>query len=242
MILGGTHGMGLATARALLARGVRLISTGSNPENADHARRELGAAARVACSDISNLAELDTLTELVAEELGTLDALFVFAGVSELGPFEAVSEAAFDRQFSVNTRGSFFAVQRLAKLLNPGASITLTTVTTAPASRGMSVYLASKAAVRAYAQGLAAELVERRIRVNTLAPGFIDTPTLGVAGLSPREREELRKVGDQVTPMRRHGTVDEVATAALFLAFDATFTTGAELPVDGGIAQIEAPR
>lgn len=234
--------MGLATARSLLARGARLISTGSNPDNVDHARHELGAGARVARSDIANLAELDRLTELIAAELGSLDALFVFAGVSELEPFEAVSAEAFDRQFSVNTRGSFFAVQRLSKCLNPGGSITLTTVTTAPASRGMSVYLASKAAVRAYAQGLAAELVERGIRVNTLAPGFIDTPTLGVAGLSPHAREELRKIGDQVTPMRRHGTVDEVARAALFLAFEATFTTGAELPVDGGIAQIEAPR
>lgn len=105
----------------------------------------------------------------------------------------------------------------------------------------MSVYLASKAAVRAYAQGLAAELVQRRIRVNTIAPGFIDTPTLGLTGLSPSARAEFRKIGDQVTPMQRHGTVEEVAAAALFLAFDATFTTGAELPVDGRIAQIEAP-
>lgn len=234
--------MGLATARSVLAHGARLIVTGSNPDNVRSAQRELGGAARVLRSDIANLEELDRLTGLVADELGALDALFVFAGVSELGPFETVSEEAFDRQFSVNTRGSFFAVQRLSKLLALGGSITLTTVTTAPASRGMSVYLASKAAVRAYAQGLAAELVERGIRVNTLAPGFIDTPTLGVAGLSPGERDELRKIGDQVTPMRRHGAVDEVAAAALFLAFDATFTTGAELPVDGGIAQIEVPR
>lgn len=234
--------MGLATARSVLAYGARLIVTGCNPANVDRAQRELGAAARVLRSDIANLEEIDGLSGFVADELGALDALFVFAGVSELGPFETVSEEAFDRQFSVNTRGSFFAVQRLSKLLNPGGSITLTTVTTAPASRGMSVYLASKAAVRAYAQVLAAELVERRIRVNTLAPGFIDTPTLGAAGLSPQARDELRKIGDQVTPMRRHGTADEVARAALFLAFEATFTTGAELPVDGGIAQIEAPK
>ena len=103
------------------------------------------------------------------------------------------------------------------------------------------MYSGTKAALRAFTRVLAAELLPRRIRVNAVAPGFIDTPTLGVAGASAEARAAFRAIGDAVTPMQRHGTADEVARAVLFLAFDATFTTGAELPVDGGISQIDAP-
>lgn len=240
VVLGGTHGMGLVTARRLVAGGARVVVTGNHPVRAEAARLELGPSARVERSDIADLAQLDELARLVREHLQTIDALLVFAGVSELSPFDQVTAASFERQFGVNTRGAFFAVQRLAPLVRDGGSITLTTVTAAPASPTMSVYLASKAAVRAFAQGIAAELLPRRIRVNTVAPGFIDTPSLGIMDITEAERAELRRVGDRVTPMKRHGTPEEVARAALFLAFDATFTTGAELAVDGGLAQVTA--
>jgi NAD(P)-dependent dehydrogenase (short-subunit alcohol dehydrogenase family) len=101
--------------------------------------------------------------------------------------------------------------------------------------------MATKGAVRGFARVLAAELLPRRIRVNMVAPGFIDTPTLGVASASPEERAELARVGDEITPMKRHGSAEEVARAALFLAFEATFTTGVELPVDGGLSEVDAP-
>ena len=132
-------------------------------------------------------------------------------------------------------------MQRLAPLIREGGSIVFTTVTNGPATANLSVYAGSKAALRAFAQVFAAELVSKGIRVNTVGPGFIDTPTMGVAGLSEEERAGLRKLGDEITPMKRHGTADEVARAALFLAFDATFSTGIELPVDGGLAQVGAP-
>lgn len=241
IVLGGTHGMGLAAAKLLVAGGARVLVTGNHAQRAEAAQRELGARAQVERSNIADLAQLDQLTRVTRARFERVDALFVFAGIAELEPFEQVTPDSFDRQFNVNTRGAFFAVQRLAPLIPPGGSITLATVTTAPASATMSVYLATKAAVRAFAQGIAAELLPRQIRVNTLAPGFIDTPSLGMIGLSEERRAELRHVGDGVTPMKRHGTVDEVARAALFLAFDATFTTGAELAVDGGLAQVEAP-
>lgn len=178
----------------------------------------------------------------VEEKLGQVDFVFVNAGVAELEPFEQVPEESYDRIFNVNTKGAFFTARRLAPLVREGGSFVFTTVTDGTRTPGMSVYSGSKAALRSFAKVLAAELLPRGIRVNTVGPGFIDTPTMGVAGLSAEERAALMKLGDEVTPMKRHGTVDEVARAALFLAFDATFTTGAELPVDGGIAQIDAPR
>jgi NAD(P)-dependent dehydrogenase (short-subunit alcohol dehydrogenase family) len=184
------------------------------------------------------LADIDALGHLVQEKLGQIDAVFINAGVSELEPFDRVTEASYDRQFAVNAKGAFFSAQRLAPLVREGGAIVFTTVADGPASGNLSVYSGSKAAVRAFARVFAAELVSRSIRVNAVGPGFIDTPTMGVAGLSQDERAVLKKLGDTVTPMKRHGSVDEVARAALFLAFEATFTTGIELAVDGGLQQI----
>jgi NAD(P)-dependent dehydrogenase (short-subunit alcohol dehydrogenase family) len=240
VVTGGTHGMGLATVRALLEGGAEVLLTGRNEQNLAAARNELGPRAHVVRSDAASLADIDALGALVVAKLGRLDLVFINAGISELGPFDKVTETTYDRIFDVNTKGAFFTVQRLAPLVRDGGSIVLTTVTNGPASPNLSVYSGSKAALRAFAQVFAAELVTRGIRVNTVGPGFTDTPTLGVAGLSPEERAALKKLGDAITPMKRHGSPDEVARAALFLAFDATFTTGVELPVDGGLAQIGA--
>jgi len=123
-----------------------------------------------------------------------------------------------------------------------GGAIVFTTVTPGAGTAGLGVYSGTKAAVRAFARVLAAELLPRGVRVNTVAPGFIATPTLGVAEASAEERAQLSALGDEVTPMKRHGTAEEVARAVLFLAFDATYTTGFELAVDGGLSQVEAPR
>lgn len=241
LVIGGTHGMGLATVRMLIDGGARVLLTGANAENAERAARDLNGRATVLRSDIASSDDRASLADAVADGFQPLDAMFIFAAIAEFAPFEAVTEASFDRQFAVNARGAFFAMQRLAPLVRDGGSITAVTVTPATASPSMSVYMGSKAAVRAFAQGLAAELVGRPVRVNCLAPGFIDTPTLGVAGLSSEERRELARIGDLATPMKRHGTVEEIARAALFLGFDATFTTGVEFPVDGGISAIDNP-
>jgi NAD(P)-dependent dehydrogenase (short-subunit alcohol dehydrogenase family) len=238
VITGGTHGMGLATARALLEGGAEVLLTGRNERNLDAARRELGDRAAVVRSDVSNMADVRALGDLVRERLGAVDFLHVNAGISELGPFSEVTEETYDRVFSVNTKGAFFTAQRLLPLIRQGGSVVFTTVTDAPASGNLSVYAGSKAAVRAFAQVLAAELVSRGIRVNTVGPGFVDTPTLGVAGLSREERAQMEALGDQVTPMKRHGTMEEIARAVLFLGFEATFTTGTELTVDGGLKHV----
>lgn len=238
VITGGTHGMGFAVAQALIEGGAEVLLTGRNERNVDVARQKLEGRAEVVCSDVTSMADIAALGELVQKKFGQIDLLHVNAGIAELGPFDQVSEEVFDRIFAVNTKGAFFVAQRIAPLINRGGSIVFTTVTDAPASGNLSVYSGSKAAVRAFAQVLAAELLPKGIRVNSVGPGFIDTPTLGVAGLTPEERTEMAKLGDQVTPMRRHGTPEEVARAVLYLAFDATFSTGTELTVDGGLKHI----
>jgi NAD(P)-dependent dehydrogenase (short-subunit alcohol dehydrogenase family) len=241
VVTGGTHGMGLATVRALLEGGAEVLLTGRNEQNVEAAGREVGArGAYVVRSDTADMADIDALGALVEERFGQVDFVFINAGVSELAPFDQVTEASYDRQFDVNTKGAFFTAQRLAPLVRDGGAIVFTTVANGPASPNLSVYSGSKAALRAFAQVLASELVSRGIRVNAVGPGFIDTPTMGVAGLSDQERAALKKLGDEITPMRRHGSPDEVARAALFLAFEATFTTGIELAVDGGLQQIGA--
>lgn len=242
VITGGTIGMGLATAQALREGGAEVLVTGRNPENLEAARRTLGPRAHVLASDAASLADIDALAATVRERFGHIDLLHINAGIATLEPFEQVTEAGYDRAFAINTKGPFFTVQRLAPLMRPGSAIVVTSsIADEGGMHGMTVYSATKAALRSFASGFAAELVARGIRVNVVSPGFIDTPTLGIADATAAERAEFIRVGDQITPMRRHGTAAEVARAVLFFAFEATFTTGARLTVDGGLGQKLTP-
>lgn len=238
VIVGGTHGMGLATARLLVDGGAKVIATGRNPANIEAAQQELGDRGYVVRSDAADVDEIDRLARVASERFAALDLLHINVGVAELEPFHEVTEVSYDRQFAINTRGAFFTVQRLAPLVRNGGSIVMTSsVADVGGEPGMSVYSATKAALVSFASGFAAELLDRGIRVNVVSPGFIDTPTKGVVGMSASERQAFKEIGDQVTPMGRNGTAEEVALAVLFLAFDATFTTGAKLAVDGGLGQ-----
>jgi NAD(P)-dependent dehydrogenase (short-subunit alcohol dehydrogenase family) len=244
VIIGGSHGMGLATARLLAAEGASVLITSRNEQNLQAALAELGGKAHAARSDIADMGDIARLGDTVRDKLGTIDLLHVNAGLAELEPFEQVTEASYDRQFTVNTKGAFFTIQRLAPLIGEGGAIVVTSsVADEGGEPGMSVYSATKAALRSFASGLAAELLPRGIRVNVVSPGFIDTPTAGVAGMSDEERRAFHEVGNAVTPMKRNGTAEEVARAVAFLAFEATYTTGAKLAVDGGLGQkISAPQ
>ncbi|MEU9889007.1 SDR family oxidoreductase [Sphaerisporangium sp. NPDC051011] len=238
VITGGTIGIGLATAKALAGGGAEVLVTGRNEDNLRAARRELGPGAHVLRSDTADLGDIDALGAYTEERLGQVDLVFVNAGVSSLVPLQDVTEKDYDRQHDVNAKGAYFTVRRLAPLVKEGGSFVLTTsVAVGSGHPGMSVYTGTKAALRGYAQVFAAELLPRGVRVNTISPGFIRTPTLGAADATPEERAAFEKLGDQITPMRRHGTSEEVAKAVLFLAFDATFTTGADLAVDGGLGR-----
>lgn len=238
VVTGGTHGMGLAIVRELLARGTEVILTGRNERNIEEARTALnGEAAHVVRSDAGSMADIAALGDLVKERFGTFDQLFVNHGIAQFAELAEVTEEAWDRHFAVNAKGSFFTVQRLAPLIRDGGAVVFTTVANDVVFPGLSAYSASKEAMRAFAHVLAAELLPRKIRVNSVAPGYIKTPTMGVADLTDEERREFERQGDESTPLRRNGTVEEVATAALFLAEQATFTTNVELAVDGGFAQ-----
>lgn len=245
VVTGGTHGMGRAVVHALLDRGAEVLLTGRNPANLAAARTELtGRRAHVLPSDATNLADIAELATHAADTLGRIDLLFVNVGLARLEPFAEVTEASYDQTFAVNTKGAFFTVQRLAPLLADGGAVVLTTsIADEGGTDILTAYSGAKAAVRAFAKGMASALLPRHIRVNVVAPGFVDTPTMGIAGLSAAERAAFTAEGDVVTPMGRHGTPAEVAAAVLFLAFEATFTTGARLTVDGGIGQaISRPR
>ncbi|MFI8828845.1 SDR family oxidoreductase [Streptomyces sp. NPDC053431] len=238
VISGGTHGMGLAVAQALVAAGAEVIVTGRDEANLAAARDLLGAGAHAVRCDVTDLAEIEALGGVVEERLGGVDFLFVNAGYAKLEPFELVTEAVYDRIFAVNTKGAYFTVQRLAPLLREGGAVVLTTsIAHHSGTAGMSAYAGAKAAVRSFSQVLAAELLPRGIRVNTVSPGFIKTPTMGVEA-SAEERAVFEKIGDEITPMKRHGSVEEISRAVLFLAFEATFTTGTEITVDGGLTEV----
>jgi NAD(P)-dependent dehydrogenase (short-subunit alcohol dehydrogenase family) len=242
VVVGGTHGMGLAVAEALAAGGAKVLITGRNEKNLAEARQKLDGGVHVVRADLADMGDIAVLGVEVGQKLGEIDFLHMNAGVSELEPYDAVTEASFDRQFDVNTKGAFFATQRLIPLIREGGSIVFTSsIAEDSGIAGMAVYSASKAALRAFGKVLASELLPRKIRVNVVSPGFIDTPTMGVAGASAEERAAFMKVGDEVTPMKRHGTPEEVARAVLFFAFDATFTTGERIKVDGGLGQNLSP-
>ncbi|WP_236808524.1 SDR family oxidoreductase [Amycolatopsis albispora] len=238
VVTGGTHGIGLAIAKAVLAREGQVLVTGLDERRVESARDELGPRAFVVRSDAASMADIDALGGIVDDRLGGVDALFVNAGVAYGTPVAETTEELYDRTFDVNTKGAFFTVRRLLPRLKDGGAIVFTTsVADEGGAAGLGPYAGSKAAVWSFAQVLAAELLPRGIRVNAVAPGFIDTPSMGLTGASAEERAAFSKAGDAVTPMKRHGTPEEVAAAALFLAFDATFTTAVKLPVDGGLGR-----
>ncbi|MGW4462358.1 SDR family oxidoreductase [Micromonospora sp. NPDC004704] len=237
VITGGTHGIGLAIVRALLDGGAEVLLTGRNEENIEKARADLGPSVQVVRSDAASLADIDALGRQVGDRFGTFDALFVNHGYSRMELSTDVTDSSYDRTFDVNTKGAFFTVQRLAPLLRTGGSVVFTSsVADTGGTPGLILYSGSKAALWSFAQGFAAELLPRGIRVNAVSPGFIRTPSMGVDA-TEAEKAAFSQLGDEITPMKRHGTPEEVATAALFLAFDATYTTGVKLPVDGGLGQ-----
>jgi NAD(P)-dependent dehydrogenase (short-subunit alcohol dehydrogenase family) len=239
VIIGGTSGMGLATAKMLLDGGARVLVTGRSQAGLESAQKELGKGAVVVSSDARSLTDINALASRVKAEFETLDLLFVNAGFGLFAPLENTSEAIYDEMFNLNAKGPFFAVQKLAPLINRGGAVVLTTsVANVKGMPGLATYGAAKAALRSFARVLAAELLPREIRVNAVTPGPIDTPILAKAF---PDKDAAAQVAEQMrgmNPMKRFGTSEEIAKAVLFLAFDATYTTGAELPVDGGWSQL----
>jgi NAD(P)-dependent dehydrogenase (short-subunit alcohol dehydrogenase family) len=239
VIIGGTSGMGLATAKLLLDGGARVLVTGRSQAGLDSARNELEANAIVVASDARSLPDIDALAARVKAEFDTIDLLFVNAGLGLFASLEDTTEASYDEMFNLNTKGPFFAVQKLAPLINRGGSVVLTTsIANVKGMATLSAYGAAKAALRSLVRVFAAELLPREIRVNAVSPGPIETPIISKAFPDKDMAAQVTGQMREASPMKRFGTSEEVAKAVLFLAFDATYTTGAELPVDGGWSQL----
>jgi len=237
VITGGTHGMGFATAKMFIDLGASVIITGNNAERIAAAQQQLGSKALALRSDASNIADIEKLSRTVADHFGTIDLLHVNAGYSILELFSQVTEASYNKTFDINTKGAFFAARHMSPLINPhGAIVFTTSIANNSGYAGMGTYAGAKAAVTAFMRVLAAELAPKGIRVNAVSPGFISTPTMGVYGATPQELAAFEELGNHITPLKRHGKMEEVAAAVKFLAFEATFTTAAELTVDGGLS------
>ncbi|MBN4097935.1 SDR family oxidoreductase [Methylobacterium sp. OT2] len=241
VVTGGSSGMGRATAKQFVAEGATVIVTGRRRDRLDEAVAEIGGAIEGFVSDIANLGDLERLRAHIAERHGRIDVIFANAGGGTLGAFGTISEADFDRSVTTNLKGTFFTVQTLLPLVVDGGSIILNG--SIAASLGMpafTVYSATKAAIRSFARTWTTDLSDRRIRVNTLAPGTILTPILSEqAGLSDEQVEGFLEKFAAETPLGRNGDPSEIASVATFLASsESSFITGVELQVDGGYAQV----
>jgi NAD(P)-dependent dehydrogenase (short-subunit alcohol dehydrogenase family) len=232
VITGGNSGIGLATARRFVAEGAHVFITGRRQAELDEAVRQIGQHVTGVQGDVSNLADLDRLFATVKQQQGRLDVLFANAGVAAVAPLGSISEEHFDKLFAINVKGLLFTVQKALPLFTDGGSIILNA--SVAASLGLEaygVYCATKAAVRSFARCWTMDLRRRKIRVNTISPGPIETPMFDTSG--------MREQAVAAVPMGRIGTPDELANAAVFLASDdSSYVTGIELCVDGGAAQV----
>jgi NAD(P)-dependent dehydrogenase (short-subunit alcohol dehydrogenase family) len=236
VITGGTSGIGLATATMLVAGGARVLVTGRTPASLEAARAALGPDAFVEASDA--VSDIDTLVERAATALGGVDLLVLNAGGTLMATVEDTSEDAFDDLFALNTKAPFFTLQKFLPLMPSGSAVVLTTsVSNSKGIATTSVYSATKAALRSLTRTFARELVGRGIRVNAVSPGPVDTGILEKSVSAEQAQQFLAELSAG-NPMQRLGEPDEVATAILFLGFDATYTTGTELLVDGGVSDL----
>jgi NAD(P)-dependent dehydrogenase (short-subunit alcohol dehydrogenase family) len=235
LVTGGSAGIGLAAASALAAEGAHVYITGRRQEELDAAVASLGAGVTAVRADASSLADMDTLMAAIKSQSGRLDVIVANAGMYEMQMLADVTEAAFDKAFGINVRGMLFTVQKALDLLSDGASIVLLgSMGASKGFAGFSVYNATKAAVRSFARSWSAELKERKIRVNVISPGPVDTP-----GFQVFADDAMRAALKQMIPLGRVGAPEDIAKAVVFLATDdSSFITGIELAVDGGVTQL----
>lgn len=240
LVTGGNSGIGLATAKAFVKEGARVIITGRDQKTLDLAREELGSQTIALRNDAGDVQAGRELASTLKNRGITLDAVFINAGVAKFGAFDAIDEALWDLTFNTNVKGAYFAIQSLLPILNRGAAIILNG--SINAHIGMphsSVYAASKAALITFAKTLSAELVGRGIRVNVVSPGPVATPLYGRLGVPAEQLQEMAAGIQEQVPLKRFGTPEEVASAVTYLASkDAAFIVGTELIVDGGMSQL----
>ena len=237
LITGGNSGIGLATARRFVDEGAYVFITGRREPELNAAVKEIGENVTGVQGDVANLGDLDRLFAQIKRETGKLDVVFANAGITTMTPLGNITEEDYDSLFNANVKGLLFTVQKALPLMPDGGSIILNaSIVASKGFRDWSVYSATKAAVRSFARTWTTDLKDRRIRVNALSPGYIDTPpwrSFNVAEM----RAKVMSSG--TVPLGRFGTADEIAKVAVFLAADdSSYVTGTEVFVDGGVAQI----
>jgi NAD(P)-dependent dehydrogenase (short-subunit alcohol dehydrogenase family) len=238
VVTGGNSGIGLATAKLFAAEGATLVITARRQDILDAAVRSIGTSAIGIQGDVADPAHHAEVAHIVRDRLGGADIYMANAGVITITPSQQVPEAEYDAQFAINTRGVFFGVQAIAPVLRAGGSIILTgSLASEKVLAGHAVYAGTKAAIGAFARNWALEFKDRGIRVNMLSPGPVETAILDKMGIAPEHRASLLETVAAAIPLGRLGQPSELASAALFLASDASsFVTGINLRVDGGMA------
>ena len=240
LVTGGSSGIGYATAEQFIKEGAFVYITGRREAELNAAAEALGPQAKGIRADASSLAELDTLYAQIQQEKNRLDVLFVNAGGGSFAPLGEITEEQFDQVFNTNVKGVLFTVQKALPLIPNGGAIVLNASTVSVQGvPSFSVYSASKAAVRSFARGWTNDLKNRRIRVNVVSPGPIDTPGLSGLAQTEEQKQALYAQLASTVPLGRVGKPEEIAKAAVFLASDdASFVAGIELFVDGGTVQV----
>ena len=240
LVTGGNSGIGLATAKRFVSEGACVFITGRRQKELDTAVKEIGKNVTAVQGDVANLADLDRLFAQIKKEKGKIDIVFANAGVAKYAPLGKITEELYHSIFDTNVKGLLFTVQKALPLLRDGGSIILNA--SIVGSKGLasnSVYSATKAAVRSFARTWTTDLKDRRIRVNAVSPGPIDTPGLRELLASSEVGKQRKEMISMGVPLGRLGTPDEIAKAVVFLASDdASYITGIELFVDGGFAQV----
>lgn len=239
LVTGGTSGIGLAAARMFLKNGSRVAITGRVRERVGQVCRDLGPKAVAIQADVRSRTDLQRMAVELKNAFGSLDIVFANAGIAYATPIETTDEAAYDELMNVNFKGVFFTIQAVLPLMNSGGSIVLNTSwLNQVGTPGRALLSASKAAVRSLARTLSAEMIERKIRVNAVSPGSIETPIHRRGQTDEEFRAYKERVAAQI-PVGRMGHPDDIASAALFLASDASsYMLGAEIVVDGGRAEL----
>jgi NAD(P)-dependent dehydrogenase (short-subunit alcohol dehydrogenase family) len=238
LITGGTSGIGAATAKLFMSEGATVIVTGTNPKSAEALKAEL-PGVEVILADQADIAASRAVIDQVVAKHGRIDVLFANAGLARFAMIEGVDEAFFDSLVDLNIKGTYFLLQHAAPVMSDGGAIILTSSTVA--SQGMvsaSVYAATKAAIRSLGRSFAAELAPRNIRVNTVSPGPIRTPMYNRNGMDSAQVDAYADSLKTVIPLQRIGEPEDVAATVLFLAADASFITGDNLIVGGGMVSI----
>lgn len=241
VITGGNSGIGLATAQQFVAEGAYVYVTGRRQKKLNEAVKQIGDNVTGVQGDVSNLSDLDRLYATVKQHKGQIDILFANAGLAEFGPLGQITEDHFNKTFDVNVKGTLFTIQKALPLMPDGASIVINaSVASLKGIPAMSVYSATKAALRSFARSWSVDLKDRKIRVNVVSPGMIFTPIFkNGLGLNDEQIQEMKGQYSGTAPLGRLGSPNEIAKAVVFLASDdSSYITGTELFVDGGWSQI----